>query len=476
MISFASKQANSERRAARLVIFGALAFATLLPADELPGRDEYAYGFPLASPGGAEYFAADLPLAVYRSVTDPRMRDIAVFNADGLPVPRLVERPPAAAGGGEQQIALGLVPLYGKPAEQIEQLRLLLLREPDRTRLELDTERATDAAPRQTLTGYLVDTRELEPELQALELNWPQPAEGFISTVRLDTSDDLLHWRHVGTSALADLKFEESRIEQNRLPLAGPVSDYLRISWGEMPDDWRLDSARGIFTGERAAENRGWLELKPASVETDEDDRNGGIRFEAGGYPPVDRVQLLLPEDNVVVRARIHYRPPGQESWRLAHDGVFYQLSRQGNRLQSPAAVVGRGRKGPLRAGEWKVTIDSGVTAGPVRLQLGWRPDRLLFLAQGTAPFELVGGRARDEPEQFPQQTVLGDRSLFRMLREAGEAGEAAVGERIVIAGRGGLEFSESLSWKTMLVWAGLIAAVAVVAWLVYSLLRENRP
>ena len=189
----------------------------------------------------------------------------------------------------------------------------------------------------------------------------------------------------------------------------------------------------------------------------------------------MDRVGLVLPESNVAVRAVIHYRPPGQDQWRLAHNGVFYKLSRQGNTVQSPAAAVGRGNAGPVRAGQWKVRIESGVTAGPVRLQLGWRPDRLLFLAQGAPPFELVSGRAQDALQQFPQETVLGDRSLFTMLRESGKAGAATLGARTVIAGRAGLETGEAVSWKVLLVWAGLIGAVTVVAWLVYSLVRDFR-
>ena len=44
----------------------------------------------------------------------------------------------------------------------------------------------------------------------------------------------------------------------------------------------------------------------------------------------------------------------------------------------------------------------------------------------------------------------------------------------VAIAGPAGLHIGETVSWKVMLVWAGLIAAIAVVGWLVYSLLREN--
>jgi hypothetical protein len=37
------------------------------------------------------------------------------------------------------------------------------------------------------------------------------------------------------------------------------------------------------------------------------------------------------------------------------------------------------------------------------------------------------------------------------------------------------LQLAETVRWKVLGVWAGLIAAIAVVGWLVLSLVRENR-
>ena len=447
----------------------AIAFGQALAA-ELPGRDDYAYGFGLATKSDAEFFAVDIPLDVYRAVSDPALRDVGVYNADGQPVPRLIERPAAASDGVEQEIALGLIPLYGEQAEQSEQLRLLLLQDADRTRFELETGRSAEQDVERTLAGYLVDARDLEHSLQALALSWQPLPEGFIGTVRLDTSDDLQRWLQVGSSALADLRFEDTRIEQNRLQLVRKASGYLRISWQDMPDAWRLDAVSGIYTTQGPPAEREWLELdRSAPGETERE-----TLFDAGGYPPVDRVNLLLPADNVVVRASVYYRQNEEDSWRLAVNGLFYNISRQGSALQSPAVAIGHGRAGLVRAGHWKVRIESGVTAGPVRLQLGWRSDRLVFLAQGAPPFELVTGRAQDELQRFPQETVLGDSTIFKMLRQSGQAGDASLGERMIIAGPAGLHISETISLNVMLVWAGLIAAIAVVGWLVLSLLREN--
>ena len=443
----------------------------LAVAGELPDREEYAYGFPLEMQEGSEFLSATITLEVYRAVADPALRDAGVYNAAGQPVPRIFEHPTPKDTSTEQKTVLGLLPLYGQQADQPDQLRLLLHQNANGTTLDLDVRAGAirdrgDADGEGPLTAYIIDVREFEFALKALDFVWQPLPQGFIGTVMVEDSDDLRHWRNLGTSTLAELQFEQTRIEQRRVSLGRKISDYLRITWQDMPVTWKLNAVTGIYTEQGTAASRDWLILD--SFEPGETERE--LVFDVGGYPPVDRVNVLLPDDNVVVRASVFYRRGGQDSWRLAHNGIFYNISRQGRALQSPAAAVR-----DVRAGQWKIRIDSGMTTGPVRLQLGWRPDRLIFLAQGSAPFELVTGRAQDALDQFPQETVLGDNAIFRMLRESGQAGAAIVGTREVISGPDRLEISASKPWRVWLLWAGLTGAIVLVAWLVYSLMREMR-
>ena len=252
------------------------------------------------------------------------------------------------------------------------------------------------------------------------------------------------------------------------------ADDYLRIRWRDMPPDWQLQGIAGIRNQQGPPARREWLELAPA--ETSEDGRE--FVFDAGGYLPVDRVNLLLPGANVVVRASIRYRHDADDSWRRAHQGLFYHVSRAGHEVSSPAAEFNR-----TRAGQWQVRIESGAINGTaaaatdagLRLQIGWRPERLLFVAQGPAPFELVSGRALDRLDNFPQETRLGDRSIFHLLQDAGEPGQATIGPRELLAGAPALRVSATQSWRIALVWAALIGGVLLVGWLVLSLLREMK-
>jgi hypothetical protein len=435
-------------------------------AQELPESGEYAYSFPLNLQDDREFFSLDVPLEVYRSVSDPTLRDAGVYNAGGQPVARLFERPANDDEDVEKQIRLGLVPLHGDEDQQPEQLRLLLQQADSGITLELDAGKAAGTEKAAPIRSYIVDTRKLEHEIVALTLSWPEQPQGFIGRVTVAQSDNLQSWRRLGDASLADLEYGDTRIVQNRVELSKKPSDYLRISWSDMQPGWSLDAVSGIYTTQEVPVARDELLLD--SVRPGETDRE--YIFDAGGFPPVDRVNLVLPDDNVVIRATIYHRRDDEDRWRLSHNGIFYNVTRHGNALPSSPAAVS-----VARAGQWKVSIDTGTTVGPVRLQLGWRPDRLLFLAQGSPPFELVAGRAQDRLDQYPQHRVLGDSSIFDMLRESGQAGNASLGAREVRAGPERLEIAPTQTWRVLLLWAGLAAAIVLVAWLVFSLMREMR-
>lgn len=448
-----------------------LAAALCLPgaaaiSQELPSRDDYAYSFPLSIENDSEFFESDLPLQVYRSVSDSALRDAGVYNSQQQPVPRLFEQPPVP-DNKEESIRLDPVPLNTNLSEQPEQLRLLLQQAGRGITMQLDSSEANIPDSGNSIAAYIIDARELQHDLVALQLQWPKQAQGFIGRLLVEHGNDLQNWRRLGETSLADLEYSNTHIVQNRVDLVEDAFDFLRISWQNLPDTFQLDSVTGIYTMAGVPEKRDELILSPVS-DTLENARE--FVFDIDGFPPVDRINLLLKDENVVVKATIFSRMGEKDGWKRRHGGIFYKLSRQGSSLRSPPARVT-----PTRDSQWKVKLESGVTSTPVQLQLGWKPDRLVFLAQGAPPFELVSGRAKDRLEGFPQDRILGDRSIFKILTESGQPGSAAIGSRKLRGGVQQLEVSTTNSWRTSLLWAGLVAAVLLVGWLVYSLIRELR-
>ncbi|MEJ8568644.1 DUF3999 family protein [Elongatibacter sediminis] len=435
-------------------------------AQSLPDREGYAWRFPIETRSETEYHRVVLSPEVYRSVTDTGLRDIGVYNADGEAVPRIVRAPDAPPDAPDRSFALTAVPLHGPPAAQREQLRLLMQQGEAGTTLSLDTatdgERPGSQAPR--IAAWIVDLREVEESFDGLRVAWNDGLEGFIGSLRVQTGDDLRQWRRLGQGTLAELIHEDTRIVRDKVTLSGTPGDFLRLTGADLPTGWTLTGLEALQSSGPAEVERDTVSVAPVA---DYEDGRGWV-YDTGGAPPVDRIALDLPDGNVVIRARIDFRVDEDSPWRTATEDVFYRVRRDGLSVASEPVAIR-----PTRTAHWRVVVASGTVSAPVGLTLAWRPESLWFLAQGQGPYELVAGRGRAHDEDFPQLRLLGDRALFSTLEHAGPPGTASLGARASLAGPQALAPDPRPHWRTVLVWAGLIGAVLLVAWLVLSLMRE---
>lgn len=438
--------------------------------DDLPEAAEYAYGFPIAAPGSATLYRVELPLSFYRSTHDPELRDCGVYNTAGHPVPRVVAPPPLAE---RQPAARRPVPFYGlsRAESRAPADRLRLILESRGTRLRVETPSDPAAAPEppgDDLDAYIVelgkDDEEPRATIVALHLTWPPIARNFVGRVEVEASDDLSAWQPLGGGSVADLRQDGGRIERRSVELSPTRARYLRLRWHGLPGGWSLAAIEAEEASGVKPETRRWAELAPRAAEAPED----GWVFDLAGSPPVDRLSLELPDDNTVVRARIFTWDPARSGWISVHRGLFYRLRQEGDSLVSgPAAFP------PRRTSRFRVVIESGRIEGEWALRVGWRPDALVFVAQGEGPYRLVAGRALDEPEGFPQARLLGDRGILDLVDDGGY-GSATLGERFELAGAASLERPQPVRWRVWGLWAVLIAGVLGVGAMAWRLLREG--
>jgi|GEM_PF-4817548 len=433
-------------------------------AADVPEMGEYAYGFPVQTEQAGDYYRLKLPYIVYDSVSDPRLRDLGVYDANGQPVPRVVERPARRPEPKEQRVALRVFPLMREAPSQPDDIRLLLQRDANGTQLELNTTTtapAGDSMPTQP-ASYILDLRALDHPLETLELGWQPTDQTFIGRVEVMGSQDLEAWTAVGDGAVANLNDGETRISANRIALRSGQYKYLRIGWSGLPADWSLRHATGYFHQNGDEVELEWLELEP------DRDEDGAWVFEMAGSPLVERIELSFPDDNVVIRGSVQAWSETGERWLRLHQGLFYHWRRGGDAVASPSQAVS-----PLRANRWKVVIDKGRADTPVRLRLGWRPDRLLFVAQGQGPYTVAAGRAADALEGFPQEVAFGDAGILGMLRDTGRGSDARLGDRYPLAGSGKLVAARRIDLATVSLWIALVLGVALVGWMALSLVRQ---
>ena len=96
----------------RALLLFAFALLTSAHAQDMPGANDYAYGWPVVTEETADFYEIELPLETYQSATNPTLRDLGVYNYDGNPVPRQVIPPAQERKVVETLTALTALPLY----------------------------------------------------------------------------------------------------------------------------------------------------------------------------------------------------------------------------------------------------------------------------------------------------------------------------------------------------------------------------
>jgi Protein of unknown function (DUF3999) len=446
----------------------ALAFVAVAASsaadDRMPAPVDYAYGWTIrqAAPSGFHEF--DLPLEVYRSVADPALRDIGVYDARGEPVPRLIGAPLEPAAAPDETVEESLLPVLASPGTRVADMRVALEQSGDGTSVRIESVANADGvALQQALVAYIADLGEKTARLRALEFDWPREIEPVIAHLTIEGSDDLDRWSLLGSGTVAGLSQDDARIERRRIELQSPAIRYLRISWSRVPDGWRLTRLVARYSRSPQPAPRRTETLWPTGRDPDD----GGWLYDLGGAPQVDRIGLELPANNELLRVNVQAWEPSGQYWRPVHEGLFYRLQREGSVLESePVAIA------PLRASRWKLVIERGSAASRLGLVLGWRPDRLLFLAQGEGPWQLVAGSAQDAQAGFPQARYA-DPDMRGILKNAGPVGVATLAARQTLGGETRLQPPRSPEWRRWLLWLGLVVGVLLVAGMALRLLRQ---
>ncbi len=427
-----------------------------------PAQDQYAYGFPIQTTADVSFFSVELPLEVYQSVSDQRLRDAGVYNASGQPVPRVFNQTKSNITLSEQSLALNFVTLFDQADAAPDDVQLLFEQQGDRTTLQLNSADTQDTPSAATPSMHIIDLRQVDQTLSALQFSWQAPANGFIGRITIDSSNNLLDWRQQGSGAVADLKQSGTHVQRNRVRMKGTRDNYLRVRGQDLPKDWKLTAIQGSYdTGARPVVRR--FEMLQ-TLGRDEDD--GGYLYDLGGAPEADRVRVVLAQANTVIEAVLSYWSPIQNRWISINSSTHYHLGRGDNSIRSSAKTINR-----VRARRFKLQINQGQPGEAPTLAIGWRPDTLLFLAQGEAPFTLATGRPADANDDFPQQRLYGDDSITSLATN--RAANATLGPRKTLGGATNLSPRNPVDWKQLTLWFGLLIGVLFVGLMATKVMKD---
>jgi hypothetical protein len=280
---------------------------------------------------------------------------------------------------------------------------------------------------------------------------------------RLETGSELGAWQPLAEATLADLERDGKRLVQDTIALGAAPARYLRL---------RLDAGAGITLRTVLAlsetEASTGTETLTAITATPEPD-TGGWQLDTGGPLPVERIRVRLSEDNDMAEFDIHSRDAADRPWQPRGRVLAYRLKTGEALLEGGDAPVDLTRDRYWRL--QPVGKERSAPAGEPRVDVGWTPDEVVFLARGGGPYTLAAGSGARQVEAQP----LG--SLWQALPDGASAVQAAtLGGMRELGGAAALDRARAaIPWQRYLMWTLLVAAVAALALMARSLLRAAR-
>lgn len=449
-------------------ILGVAATLLFLLTADVSARDfrptDFAYGIPLQTRGDVAIYEFTLPDEVYRGITRGDLGDLCMFNGQEEVIPFALRQASLTASPDEQR-AIPLFPVTAKLSREQTDLSLRVKRGAQGSIISVET---SDTGIRlHGAAAYLLDASALKTAVSGLELDWRKNAEGTVAKLKVEGSNDLQRWTVIVPSVtLLRLNYGEHSLEQRVIETGGTRMKYYRISSVTESEPPQLVSAFARLSTPGKERSRHWLQLST----TPRSGRAGDYFFTMAGLMPVDRVRVRLPQENSLVQATFFSRASESDPWETGPTALLYRLRIRGEEVTSPDIVL------PEASHRYRLLRieqgGGGIGKGMPVIELGWIPDRVLFLARGGGPFRLAygSGRAGD--------CRRGDDMLFRRFsdqqKEGYVTGIADPGQPTLLGGKAALRKPLFPSdKKTAILWFSLLLGVGLLAWMALRLHRQ---
>jgi hypothetical protein len=414
---------------------------------------------PLALRGTDALQQLELPFEVYRDARRD-LADVRIFNAAHEAVPIGWAGPPRVEVEATPPIQLPMFPVSKLEPQAGKGGSEVTIKTADGTLVAVKGRSAPKSVAKPA--AYLLDASQAKEPLQALVFDWQAGPGTEVVTVRIDSSEDLKAWGRLAASPLVRLEAAGRTLLQPRVEFAPTRAKYFRVTW---------DAPGLTLSGVRAEhEPRGKPVPRRAVKANATVGKDGELVYDLGARVPVEAIRLSPAQQNAVVSAAIHVRDEPEGPWRLVANAAFYRLQRDGAEVRSPMLEIGRR---PARY--WMIRLAAGSTTGEApTLEAEWTSARLIFVAQGEAPFAIAFGNPVAPNTALPLSQLIPkyEKGMELALPEA-RAGSVVAGpppsrwEGLV----GSINPRRATLWAIL---AGGVVLLGVMAWRVSKQMKTR--
>jgi hypothetical protein len=440
--------------------------------------DNYAYAWPLQTNGDSAAWQVELNADVYAAIHSDDLRDVEIVNAAGASVPMA----PSAAqfsAATTNDVELPLFDFPGRPdgaGSNDDRLHLAIERDVNGRLRQLnvdDNANRRDAA--QTTGQLMLDARALkDAAIDSLWLAWDANGNATTAQYSVSGSDDLQQW-HVlnGSASVLNMQQNGNSLSRRQITLNGARAKYLRLQ--------RLDNAaalpnlhvkaRTLAASSLIQAARVWVDAQAQTAPATEQRATPGIYYQLPAPLAVEALKLEMATDNSLARLHVLSRVrPGDDAnaWQSRAEFTAFRLRQDDNVIGNDEIPIATGG----RSQDWRIDPATPLDHAPT-LRVAFRPDRFVFLAQGSGPYRLVAGSVRARRGDYPVDAALAQ------LR--GKFGADWQPPLAILGTRAALQSTAAYApppvqrdYKTWLLWAVLVGAAALIGGMALSLLRKK--
>jgi hypothetical protein len=426
-----------------------------------PATDQFAFAYPIKTTAGAPAYVVSLPQDAYTwSRPDTALTDVVVVDATGQQVPSGPYQPLQSIS---RPVTLTLPLLAVPPAEagspgpRIERS----------TNGDIVIQPGNDNAPG-PVKEWLIDAR-TPIDLTQMTLPPTQVSEGAdvqLDNVSIDVSDDLQSWTSlVRQATILSMGRSGNASDVSTVKIEGASGRYFRVRIVSGSVHWAAAGEATATLSGRVEEKltadesaRQWLDVQPST--THASGQGVDYDYKLPAALPIDALRLKRGSDAV---ARVDAASLDGE--HLSESlGTLVVTAGQGDgttTLEIPA-----GRRNALR-----LHSATPLREAP-RLELGWVPDRFVFLPEGQAPYRLLAGSRVARRPAWPIADALA--GLRKQQPEGWRPTPATTGPGERMAGEDALAApAVPFDWTRLILWGVLGLGVLVVGGMAMSLLRK---
>lgn len=457
----------------------ALIFAAVAAAGA-PGETprDYSHIAPLSVSGKPGVVQLQLPRDAYLHARSPALHDLRVFDAQGAPQPFALRQPPAAGGTSQRSLPVRVFPLWGEhTGSPLAGLEVSTASDGRVLSVRLPGPAGAAAAEhgRERLAGLVLDLRQegmdAAPLVEALQFTLPAGRSTYNGQVLLEASDDLKRWETIGVADLSWLSnASEETLASDRLEFPARPLRYARLSWRN-GEPLQFGAIRALSPVQRpvpAAAETLLLQPQPGRDARDLQYTRPPAITPLGASLQIGSGNVVLP---VTLGSYRQQHRSGRYHFEPAQRATFFRLEQDGKTRESADIAV------PQWLGEHlAVRFDQPPAVKPA-LRISWQPATLVFVAGGQPPYTLAVGRDKAQPAAREIGDVAPGFSPTELdaLARATAGPVQAQADVLAEAARQASAGTLAAQRRLIVLWGVLVLGVAVVAGMVWRLLRQAR-